>query len=329
MGTVLLSPGSIGEALDRFASLGGDCVMVAPFITDVGAICSVARAGGKARLVTQVETGAIASGALSLQALKAALAAGVEVLTLPKEVTLHAKVYAFAHGHAIIGSANLTNKGLTHNIEAGVILEGEDAATAYGWALHQAGAAMPIATHDIADWQEGEFAPSPGGIRSRILEPSGRRLGHLPDLGRQVRKRLQLKLQGGAVNVFVCNSDQLHSTPPERRERLMLERGFAAAWEPFSGHGTMKSARPGDVVLLYRNGKSVLAAGLVLGGVVRLEPHEAGLVDLRAGSAEWQLPVAWFEFAPVNWDKVSPPTFHRPSEATLTQLTGVLQVLPS
>ncbi len=62
-----------------------------------------------------------------LQLLRSCLARGVHVIFCPDRVTedLHAKVIVVDHNAALVGSANMTWKGLVGNHELAVLVSGE------------------------------------------------------------------------------------------------------------------------------------------------------------------------------------------------------------
>ncbi len=108
----------------------GTLFLVSPFITKKGleqVVVTLARRklkeGQKLIIMTKLDELAVLMDSLDLEAIASLLEEyqdSVEVFHVPN---LHAKVYLFEDASAVVGSANLTGKGLRTNIEYGVELK--------------------------------------------------------------------------------------------------------------------------------------------------------------------------------------------------------------
>jgi hypothetical protein len=101
--------------------------LVSPFVSrllaDTLAFQLAGGVSGTKRLLTALDPRAVAVGALSIDGLRGLQAVGVEVRTI---ANLHAKVFLIDDRFAVVGSGNLTGKGLGggvgDNLELGVVL---------------------------------------------------------------------------------------------------------------------------------------------------------------------------------------------------------------
>ena len=85
------------------------------------------------RLLISLSRMDVASGATSIETLRAMIESGVKCRRLPERPRLHAKVYIFGTSHAVITSANLTGSAFDSNIEVGVEVGADQANKLASW----------------------------------------------------------------------------------------------------------------------------------------------------------------------------------------------------
>lgn len=120
--------------LDELARTSGDVVLVSPYLSF--SVCKriaslAAKVPGNWLLITRRDPAAVNSGHLNVPGLRELLGAGV---TLEHVNRLHAKAFLAGDEFGLIGSANLTERGLGSghhpNVELGVRLAAEEVAAA-------------------------------------------------------------------------------------------------------------------------------------------------------------------------------------------------------
>lgn len=87
-----------------------------PFLTSYGAHL-IEASECKCRIITKVTASNATSFALDLDSLARLIMKGVEIRSIPN---LHAKIYLKDGKHGIVTSSNLTEPGLTRNVEFGI-----------------------------------------------------------------------------------------------------------------------------------------------------------------------------------------------------------------
>lgn len=80
----------------------------------------------KLEVITSSNIANFVNGSLDIEAIKTLLENGCNVINYQN---LHAKIYLFDSVKALITSANLTNNGLYHNYEYGVLIENDEVTT--------------------------------------------------------------------------------------------------------------------------------------------------------------------------------------------------------
>ncbi|MEG2270444.1 MAG: phospholipase D-like domain-containing protein [Bacilli bacterium] len=80
----------------------------------------------KLEVITSSNIANFVNGSLDIEAIKTLLENGCNVINYQN---LHAKIYLFDSIRALITSANLTNNGLYHNYEYGVLIENDEVTT--------------------------------------------------------------------------------------------------------------------------------------------------------------------------------------------------------
>jgi hypothetical protein len=96
--------------------------ITSPFITFKG-IQYIINSEVKPLIITRVTASNLASYALDAKALKHLIILGAEIRSIPN---LHAKLYLVDHNQGIITSSNLTDSGISKNVELGVYFYNEE-----------------------------------------------------------------------------------------------------------------------------------------------------------------------------------------------------------
>ncbi len=277
-------------------STSGRLRVTSPYVTDTEILQHAANRN--TQLITTLSTMDIVSGATNLDALAGMLDAGVSISIAPRFPKLHAKVYLFGEGNAIVSSANLTTSGLHRNLEAGVALSGRAVSKLTAWYEEMLRRSRPLQVSDIVCARR----------QSRIFRSA------YEDLKRKARARIVLpragqgeitsnsritKLFQTATQFFACNTDRrnpAHTTlGAPLHEDLMHRRGYAAAWENFDFPGHMEAVQPGAVILMFANRVGVIGIGCAKAEVERLNPRTPGRLR-KSNAIEWRIPVTWLDW---------------------------------
>ncbi len=240
---------------------------------------------------------------------------------------IHAKIF-IADDHALVTSANLTRTAFAQRHEIGIFLSNNESAPVVSifekW--------WEKAANPPRGWIKKLQALAPRGGQSE--EPSGtpfEKLYPLPkppqggtqrrtssvrtprsEAARSLLSRKQLdSLFDNEDDFFVCNTDRRHTG--HVAERLMRQRGYAAAWEDFSFPSRMREVESGNAILMYANGDGIIAIGRAKSSCEVLQPGSPK--RLRKGNTrEWRVPVNWLVWDDANpfqdWTS-PPPTFFK------------------
>lgn len=280
------------EIADRCA---GDSVSIAvPYITQNGMEVILDAGPSSMRVLTQIRPSDVVGGYMDLDALRAALSAGATLKLLGDDHRLHAKVFLFGDS-AVVGSANLTKAGLERNVEAGVLLQAEEAKPAHRWFK--------------GCWDEGIQHDMAGldAIEKRLDKTASKR-SH-PETHAMVAGPVARLLESPLRQRrwFICNSNRKERSLAGSWESFMLNGQVASAWEPFSGKSTMDAVRPGDGVLLYGNGEGVIAMGIADDTRRVVHPGSNEMWPEQAEAPRWDIPVRWVPLRPaVRWLGATP-----------------------
>lgn len=298
------------QILEALQTLGSAAKVrcAVPYITQAGMRLLLDARPKSLQLITQVWLQDVANGAMSLDALELAIAEGASVRIHPSPPRLHAKVFS-SDTNAILGSANLTGAALERNLEAATLLADDAVQAAQLWLDGLWRASTPLMPADIEDFRarSSELESLSVGRIDHALQP-------YPAAERVVDATQQVVSQGAedeasGVQVFTCNSGRSHS---DAWEPWMLDNDVAAAWQEFSSTTSFESARPGDLILLYRNGVGVIACGVVRAPCRVFPPDLPRRFDDEPTTECYELSVVWQRLAaPVEWKPITPSTFAR------------------
>lgn len=244
---------------------------------------------------------------------------------------IHAKIF-IADDHALLTSANLTRTAFAQRHEIGIFLSNDESAPVVsifekwwekaakpprGWIKKlQALAPRNGQSEEPSGTPFEKLYPLPKPPQSGDRDRTQRRTSpmHTPRNGaaRSPLSRRQLdSLFDNENDFFVCNTDRRHTG--RVAERLMRQRGYAAAWEDFSFRGRMREVEAGNAILMYANGDGIIALGRAKSSCEVLQPRSPK--RLRNGSTrEWRVPVDWLVWDDANpfrdWTS-PPPTFFK------------------
>jgi len=262
------------------------------------------RANGRPTyLLTALSPMDIASGATSLESLRAIIDAGAEVRVLPERPRLHAKVYIFGRSAAVVTSANLTTNALDSNIEVGIEVTGSEVAALLTWHKRLWGAAQPLTLNEL-------------GSLKRLAEPLRRQYA---DLKRRAAARLEVtsgdaeanglldtptRILEAAERFFICNTDRREGSRTETNgfllEEEMYSRGYAAVWEDFRYPSHMEQVRAGDIIFMFARGVGIIGVGQAKGRCEQLAADDPDRIRVDDwNQLEWRIPVEWLAW----WDE--------------------------
>lgn len=253
------------------------------------------------RLITSLSPMDIASGATSLETLRALIESGVKCRFLPDRPRLHAKVYVFGAKSAVVTSANLTESGLDLNIEVGVEVGDENVQGLIEWYDRLWAIARPLRKTQLSELKRKAVLLRRDYVK--LKKKSIQRL--MLSTGRSatvtVRDEL-LDLFKNANRFFVCNTDRRHgkrtATGGYLLEEEMHDRGYAAAWWSFRFPDDMKEVQPGDAIFMFAKRVGIIAIGRAASPFEILEPGNPNRIDLGEyrEDEEWRVPVHWMDW---------------------------------
>jgi hypothetical protein len=307
MDTVIAGAGRHrNRLLQLLRTTGGPVRIATAYVTETDLLADL---GTRCvRLLTGLSIIDIASGATSLDSLEVLIQSGVQCRSLPKDPKLHAKVYILGDGPAVVTSANFTTRGLDLNIEVGAVIAGGDVRDLIGWFDRLWDSAEPLGVDRLSSLRQ----------RTAVLRQS------FESLRKQCRLLDRASADSGPADgatqsrtvrtprFFVCNTNRKELG--REGERLMRERGYAAAWEDFQHGRHMAAVQTGDTILLYASQVGIIGIGRAIGPCEIREPDDPDRLSYDFDSREWRIPVIWLKWVAESdacaWHGVLPPTFH-------------------
>ena len=254
------------------------------------------------RLLVSLVPMDIASGATSLETLRALIESGVECRSLSDRPRLHAKVYIFGNATAVVTSANLTANAFDSNIEVGVEVSGRHVEILTKWFDEFWSKAHPLNVPDLADLSRQysalrrEYFNLKKKTRQKLaiaIEPSPSQV-----FSDDLRDLMQ-----NANQFFVCNTDrrQGERTPTGgyALEQEMYNRGYATAWESFKFPSHMQQVEPGDAIFMYAKGVGIIGIGQAKAECETLKPEDPDRIrnfEYEENTTEWRVPVRWLDW---------------------------------
>ena len=234
------------------------------------------------RLLTYISKKDIIVGASSLNSLTTLIKAGVQCRYISKGPRLHAKVYIFGNQTAVVTSANLTQKALGQNIEVGVRLSGDAATKLIDWFDTLWWPAETLDLEIVAKWfketkaERAAYSALQKKIEKEPALPTGK-----------AAKLIDLFNTGNRF--FVCNTNRVHS---REDEKLMRDRGYATAWEPFNYPRHMGRVEAGNAIFMYAKGVGIVGVGRATGPCHTLERGNPDRIN-QGKTREWRVPTDW------------------------------------
>jgi len=248
------------------------------------------------RLLTSLTPIDVASGATSLESLKALLQMGVQCRTLPPRPRLHAKVYIFGNSCGVVTSANLSSNGLDSNIEVGVETSCRKTGDLVVWFDQLWGLAVPVTVAQLSEMQRQTSA-----LRHEFAKLK-KRVNTESNPTRTIKKKTKFSdpvqhLFETSTRFFVCNTDRRQGdrTPTGGfvLEEEMHNRGFATAWEDFKFPTHMEKVEPGNAIFMYAKGVGIIGVGVAEGSCERLNPNQRSRLKPVSDAVEWRVPTRW------------------------------------
>ena len=276
------------------ASTTGEIRIASAYVTDREFL--LAGKGRKRKLLTSLDPMDIASGATSLECLRALLQSSVEIRFSPSHPRLHAKLYLFGATDAVVTSANMTRNAMEFNLEVGVTVSGKEVKDLNDWYDHL--------------WQDAErldikeltkLSGRLSSLRrqfSKLKAEASKRF----DIPRKKPKRGTSSLErvfSESKKFYFVNTNRRYDYKTETRgygmEENMLDQGLAVVWESFNFPSHMSSVQPGDVILAFAKKVGIIAVGVAKSGCEILD-HDS---DKRVRPfkdypyPEWRVPTHW------------------------------------
>jgi hypothetical protein len=246
--------------LEALGNAFGDVLLASPFVSSsaAGPLREVAKTSSASwRLLTALRPESVASGFLNLEAIRWLMDAGVKVRS---STELHAKVALCDSVFGMVGSANLTGRGLglaeASNLELSVLLSAAQCATA---------------REVFETWWAGAAEVSKAALRD--VEAKARALPR--------PRSPQSKTRQGAVG------DVAETLLLQSRDRgLWVKAVYGEGGDLFAGDGWISSGggRPsfavGDLVLIYSRSAGACNAVVEIRTEAR---HDPRFVELKGG----------------------------------------------
>jgi hypothetical protein len=270
--------------------------LASPFLSapvaDSLALALLSSTAPRVRLLTCLDPRAVAVGALSLEGIASMMRAGVEVRTLSD---LHAKVILVDDALAVVGSGNLTGKGLGggpgDNVELGVVLRADQREVAQKLIRSWWRAGEPVGDAELRRCREQA---------ARIQVPKTLPPAQGPRLTTGERTSTTYgRRRGGSTGVWLT---MLYYVNGEHRWR---QRDWVSSVHRFAEDGRpllRPSFVPGDLVVVYAVGPQRCPAILQVADETTFDPdlvaREAGPDD--AARWGWVTPVRALRQVPIR-----------------------------
>lgn len=253
------------------------------------------------RLLTSLDLFDLASGATSIESLRALVEAGVACRYVADRPRLHAKIYIFGTSTSVVTSANLTQSALNSNIEVGVEIPATETEKLITWYEVLWQSAKPI-TLPMLHALQIATASSRRDYRKLKRTFTAKQMPLLNGLTGSTVSDEMLDTLDKDNRLFICNSNRKHGKRTITRgyflEEKMHDLGYAAAWEQFKFPGHMEHVREGDGILMFAKGVGIVAIGQAKGIVENLSPGMPGRIydEDYSEIVEWRIPVHWIDW---------------------------------
>jgi hypothetical protein len=296
------SPGQLvtgvrDELIDAARHASTRVELASPFLSrPVAAALALALAGSAAprrRMLTALDPRAVAVGVLSLGALELLIDVGVEIRTI---ADLHAKVALIDHGFALVGSGNLTGKGLGggpgDNLELGVMLDAQQTDRASRLFSSWWRAAETVGT---AELRACARAASRIQVPANVPAAHGPSLG--PDSGQAVERAARRDRTGFWLKMLYHQDGDPHRWT--RNDWVSSAHNFNARGEP----SRRPSFQPGDLLVVYSVGTGRCPAILEVKGPTVFDPDRVRSDAANPDDADrwgWVTPVARLHQRPLG-----------------------------
>lgn len=246
------------------------------------------------RLLTSINPMDVASGATSIETLRALIESGVKIRIVNHSPRFHAKTYMFGSSASVVTSANLTKSAFESNVEVGVEIGAHQTGELIAWYDSLWKSAEDLAIDDLSDIHE----------QTKKLRKQYAQLKKLAKQKLAVKKSQAKQtdsiaaLMDQAERFFLINTNRRYDyrtkTGGFGLEEMMHDRGLATAWSNFNYSKHMESVKKGDVILAFAKGIGIIGVGIAKSG------HEVlGTDDDRLRSTdefhgdEWRVPTRW------------------------------------
>lgn len=247
------------------------------------------------RLLTSMNPMDVASGATSIETLRALIESGVEIRIVNHSPRFHAKTYTFGASASVVTSANLTKSAFETNVEVGV----------------EVGAYQ---TGELIAWYDSLWSSAEGltiDYLSEIHEQTKKLRKQYAQLKKLAVQKLAVKksqakqpdsittLMDQAERFFLINTNRRYDYRTETGgfglEEKMHDRGLATAWSNFNYSTHMESVEKGDVILAFAKGVGIIGVGIAKSGheILGVDDDDRIRSTDEFNGDEWRVPTRW------------------------------------
>lgn len=247
------------------------------------------------RLLTSMNPMDVASGATSIETLRALIESGVEIRIVNHSPRFHAKVYVFGESSAVVTSANLTRSAFESNVEVGVEIGADQTSELVEWFNSLWESAKRLAISDLSEIHE----------QTKKLRKEYARLKKLAKQKLSIKKAPARTtdsisaLMDNAERFFLINTNRRYDYQTETGgfglEETMHDRGLATAWLDFNYPGHMEEVEKGDAILAFAKGVGIIGIGVAKSGYEVLGPQSNDRIRStnEFNGDEWRVPTRW------------------------------------
>jgi hypothetical protein len=301
------------------ASTTDEIRVASAYVTDRELL--LAGKGRNRKLLTSLDPMDIASGATSLECLRALLQSSVDIRYHAIHPRLHAKLYLFGVSDAVVTSANMTRNAMESNLEVGVKVSGQGVKELNDWYEQLWHGAERLNMKKLA-----ALSDQVSSLRreySKLRADAAKRF----EIPRQKPKRFASSLvqaMNEGKKFYLVNTNRRYDYRTETggygMEESMLDQGLAVVWESFNFPGHMSAVQPGNVILAFAKKIGIVAVGVAKSGceIISGESDKRIRPFKEYPYPEWRVPTHWI----VRVDDVGALPYRDAPNASFIDVSG-------
>ena len=264
----------------------------------------------------------LASGATSIESLRALLDASVEVRKTPDHPRLHAKVFILGNATAVVTSANLTRNAFESNLEVGAVVDSFSAKQLLKWFDDLWEDAEKITVEDLASIRE----------QTDKLRREYRKFKTAAKIKLSIKQKSSSKLPSSLAKLlnnakrsYLVNTNRRNDSRTQTGgyllEERMMERGLAAVWDSFNYAAHINAVRRGDAIFAFAKRVGIIGVGVAEGECEVIEGDSEDRIRSvkEYDYAEWRVPTRWLAWVDNKADAL--PYKHAPN-ASFVDVSG-------